>query len=189
MRQEWDYQQWNKFGSHAGQPGNRDGVQLNIEFPVAGPGRTKLSYPNIGSNMFSRISPLTRSPRLAATPVNACLNLLYCLCEAEARLAAVALGLDPGIGFLHVDTPNRDSLTCDLMEVVRPSVDAFVLNWIQTEPLRKSDFWEDRNGKCRIASRLAIKLWKPRTLGRPHSWRLPPASEALAGAGGKVGRV
>jgi hypothetical protein len=23
----WDYQQWNKFGSHAGQPGNRDGVQ------------------------------------------------------------------------------------------------------------------------------------------------------------------
>ena len=26
MRQGWDYQQWNKFGSHAGQPGNRDGV-------------------------------------------------------------------------------------------------------------------------------------------------------------------
>ena len=27
MRQQWDYQQWFKFGSHAGQPGNRDGVQ------------------------------------------------------------------------------------------------------------------------------------------------------------------
>jgi transposase len=27
MRQGWDYQQWSKFGSHAGQPGNRDGVQ------------------------------------------------------------------------------------------------------------------------------------------------------------------
>ncbi len=26
MRQGWDYQQWVKFGSHAGQPGNRDGV-------------------------------------------------------------------------------------------------------------------------------------------------------------------
>ena len=23
----WDYEQWKKFGSHAGQPGNRDGVQ------------------------------------------------------------------------------------------------------------------------------------------------------------------
>ena len=27
MRKGWDYQQWGKFGSHAGQPGNRDGVQ------------------------------------------------------------------------------------------------------------------------------------------------------------------
>src|ERR1700745_2196100 len=27
MRQGWDYQQWSKFGSHAGQPGTGDGVQ------------------------------------------------------------------------------------------------------------------------------------------------------------------
>ncbi len=27
MRKGWDYQQWSKFGSHAGQPGHRDGVQ------------------------------------------------------------------------------------------------------------------------------------------------------------------
>ena len=26
-RKGWDYEQWNKFGSHAGQPGHRDGVQ------------------------------------------------------------------------------------------------------------------------------------------------------------------
>ena len=31
MRQGWDYQQWKKFGSHAGQPGNRDGVQSITE--------------------------------------------------------------------------------------------------------------------------------------------------------------
>jgi len=31
MRQGWDYQAWNKFGSHAGQLGNRDGVRSNIE--------------------------------------------------------------------------------------------------------------------------------------------------------------
>jgi hypothetical protein len=29
--QEWDSQQWIKFGSHARQPGNRHGVQSNIE--------------------------------------------------------------------------------------------------------------------------------------------------------------
>ena len=26
-RQGWNYEQWNKFGSHTGQPGHRDGVQ------------------------------------------------------------------------------------------------------------------------------------------------------------------
>jgi transposase len=30
-RKGWDYEQLTKFGSHAGQPGNRDGVQLNTE--------------------------------------------------------------------------------------------------------------------------------------------------------------
>jgi hypothetical protein len=27
MRKEWDYEQLKKFSSHAGQPGNRDGVK------------------------------------------------------------------------------------------------------------------------------------------------------------------
>ncbi|HST10684.1 MAG TPA: IS110 family transposase [Terriglobales bacterium] len=31
MRQRWDYEQWIKFGSHAGQPGHRHGVQSNTE--------------------------------------------------------------------------------------------------------------------------------------------------------------
>ncbi|MGA8733199.1 MAG: transposase, partial [Terriglobales bacterium] len=30
-RKEWDYAQWVKFGSHAGQPGHRDGVQSITE--------------------------------------------------------------------------------------------------------------------------------------------------------------
>ena len=31
MRKEWNYEQLKKFGSHAGQPGNRHGVQSNTE--------------------------------------------------------------------------------------------------------------------------------------------------------------
>lgn len=31
MRKEWDYEQLKNFGSHAGQPGHRDGVKSNIE--------------------------------------------------------------------------------------------------------------------------------------------------------------
>ena len=80
------------------------------------------------------MSPLTGSPRLAVNPPNAILNYLYALLESESRLAAAALGLDPGIGVLHVDTPARDSLACDLMEAVRPQIDGFLIDWVTREP-------------------------------------------------------
>ena len=125
----------------------------------------------------SRISPLTQSPRLASTPPNTLLNFLYSLLESESRLSAVAMGLDPGLGLLHMDTANRDSLACDIMEPIRPKCDAFALNWLQTEPLRRSDFWEDRNGNCRLASPLAIKLCET-----SDSWRrlVAPVAEYVA---------
>jgi CRISPR-associated endonuclease Cas1 len=105
-----------------------------------------------------RISVLTGSPRLATNPVNAMLNYLYALLEAETRLAAATLGLDPGIGVLHVDVPYRDSLALDLMEVVRPDVDAFVLDWIKLGPLPRSHFFEQRDGNCRLMAGFASTL-------------------------------
>jgi CRISPR/Cas system-associated endonuclease Cas1 len=63
------------------------------------------------------------------------LNYLYAVLESESRLAAAALGLDPGIGVLHVDAPARDSLACDLMEAIRPQIDGFLLDWVTREPL------------------------------------------------------
>jgi ribosomal protein L32 len=132
--------------------------QAWANLPIHWPRKDERRVPAHWKRFGSRISPLTHSPRLASSPPNALLNLLYALLESESRLSAAAMGLDPGIGCLHVDTPNRDSLACDLMEVCRPKVDAFVLNWLQSEPFRKSDFWEDRNGNCRIGSSLAVKL-------------------------------
>jgi CRISPR-associated endonuclease Cas1 len=106
----------------------------------------------------SRISPLTGSPRLAANPVNAILNYLYALLEAECRLAVAALGLDPEMGVLHMDTINRDSLACDLMEPIRSDVDAYVLNRILRQPLKRNWFFEERNGNCRLMADLASQL-------------------------------
>jgi hypothetical protein len=128
------------------------------DVPVRWPRKDERRVPEHWKRFGSRISPITGSPRLAATPPNALANLLYALTEAEARIAAVAMGLDPDIGMLHVDTPNRSSLACDLQEPIRPKVDAFILNWLHTEPLRKADFWEDGNGNCRICAPLVIKL-------------------------------
>ncbi len=94
------------------------------------------------------------------------LNYMYALVESEARLAAAALGLDPGIGFLHVDTDARDSLACDLMETVRPRVDAFLLQWITSEPLRREWFFEQRDGNCRLMASFAEALAGPCAVGR-----------------------
>src|SRR5439155_116209 len=86
------------------------------------------------------------------------LNYLYALLEAESRLAAAALGLDPGLGVIHVDTLARDSLACDLMEAIRPLVHAYVLDWILSQPLRREWLFERRDGNCRLMASFAIRL-------------------------------
>jgi hypothetical protein len=106
----------------------------------------------------TRKSPLTGSPRVAANPPNAILNYLYALLESEARLAAAVLGLDAGLGVLHVDTTARDSLACDVMEPVRPHVDAYLLDWITRQPLHREWFFEERNGNCRLMAPFAAQL-------------------------------
>jgi hypothetical protein len=78
--------------------------------------------------------------------------------ESEARLAAATLGLDPGLGMLHVDTRARDSLACDLMEPIRPQVDAYVLDWIMREPLKRAWFFEQPDGNCRLMASFTSQL-------------------------------
>jgi CRISPR-associated endonuclease Cas1 len=114
--------------------------------------------PNHWQCFGTRKSPLTGSPRLAVNPPNAILNYLYAILESEARIAASALGLDPGIGVLHVDTDARDSLACDLMEPIRPQVDAYLLNWIIRGPLRREWFFEERDGNCRLMGSFTVRL-------------------------------
>ena len=101
---------------------------------------------------------LSGSQRLATNPINAILNYLFSVVESESRLAAAALGLDPGLGFIHMDTPARDSLACDLMEPIRPQVEGWLLDWITREPLKRDWFFEERNGNCRLMAAFAIQL-------------------------------
>jgi CRISPR-associated endonuclease Cas1 len=127
---------------------------LSINFPKSDLPRVPEHWRTFGA----RVSPLTGSPRHAANPPNAILNYLYCVLESESRLAAAALGLDPGLGVLHVDTPARDSLACDLMEPVRPSVDSYLLDWITRQPLKREWFFEQRDGNCRLMGPFAVRL-------------------------------
>jgi hypothetical protein len=127
---------------------------LPITFPKNDLPRTPEHWRVFGA----RRSPLSGSARLAANPVNSMLNYLYAVLESEANLAVTALGLDPGLAFLHADTPSRNSLACDLMEPVRPLVDAYVLDWITRTLLRREWFFEQRDGNCRLMASLASQL-------------------------------
>ena len=50
----------------------------------------------------------------------ACAGVRGRACVSARAGEGVTLELfDPGIGLLHVETPDRDSLACDLMEVCR----------------------------------------------------------------------
>jgi CRISPR/Cas system-associated endonuclease Cas1 len=126
--------------------------------PISFPRNDLRRVPDHWRSFGVRISPLTGSPRLATNPPNAILNYLYAVLESEARLAAAALGLDPGLGVLHVDAQARDSLACDLMEAARPQVDAYLLDWLTMQPLKREWFVEHRNGNCRLMGSFAMRL-------------------------------
>lgn len=128
------------------------------DLPILFPTKDHLRIPDHWCKFGTRKSPLSGSPRLAANPPNAMLNYLYALLESEAALGARCLGLDSGLGILHVDTPARDSLACDLMEAVRSEVDRYVLRWVLQQPLRRDWFFERRDGNCRLMAPFAARL-------------------------------
>jgi hypothetical protein len=128
------------------------------DVPITFPTKDLARVPEHWRTFGTRKSLITGSPRLAVNPPNAMLNYLYSVLEFESRLATAALGLDPGLGVLHLDTPARDSLACDVMEAIRPQVDQYVLRWILSQPLRRESFFEQRNGNCRLMAPFAIRL-------------------------------
>ncbi|MDX1919512.1 MAG: CRISPR-associated endonuclease Cas1, partial [Candidatus Caenarcaniphilales bacterium] len=72
-----------------------------------------------------------RERRPPRDPVNALLSFLYTVLSHDCSSALAAIGLDPQVGFLHVDRPGRPSLACDLMEEFRPIfVDRLVIKLI-----------------------------------------------------------
>ncbi len=107
-----------------------------------------------------RRSPLTAGSgnRKAADPINALANYLYALAEVECRLAALAVGLDPGLGVLHADHKARDSMALDLIEPVRPHVEGYLLRLLAERTFRRLDFAELPDGTVRVNPPLSHEL-------------------------------
>jgi CRISPR-associated protein Cas1 len=81
-----------------------------------------------------------RNRRPPRDPVNACLSLAYTLAHHQACRAAAAAGLDPFVGFYHEVAHGRESLACDLVEPLRPRVDAWVWRLFRQRRVRLEHF-------------------------------------------------
>jgi CRISPR-associated endonuclease Cas1 len=99
-----------------------------------------------------------RSNRKAERPTNAILNYCFALLEAEAVLACQAVGLDPGLGLVHLDAKGRDSLALDLIEPVRPEVEGYVLDLLASRTFRKAELTETNEGHVRLRPPLTHEL-------------------------------
>jgi CRISPR-associated endonuclease Cas1 len=112
-------------------------------------------------NFDGRQSPLTgwNDNRRSCQVVNSLLNYLYRLAAIEGHLAAIILGLDPGLSIgLHPDAPGRASLSLDLMEVARGPIEQYVLRLASSHRFQKRDFHELPTGELRILSPLTHAL-------------------------------
>jgi CRISPR-associated endonuclease Cas1 len=96
--------------------------------------------------------------RKAERPVNAILNYLFALVEVETVLACHVMGLDPSMGIMHLDQKNRSSMALDLMEPVRPKVEAWTLDLLRNRSFKRNEFLESSDGHVRLLAPLTHEL-------------------------------
>lgn len=116
------------------------------------PKRTARQVPDHWRRFDTRRSVLASANgnRNASHPTNAILNYLFALLEVESTLACQTVGLDPGLGVVHLDTPRRASMALDLAETVRPDIESWVLDLLRGHTFSRRDFHERPDGSVRI---------------------------------------
>ena len=88
-----------------------------------------------------------RNRRPPLDPVNAMLSFVYTLLTNMVTSALESVGLDPYVGYLHVDRPGRASLSLDLVEELRAVMAyRFVLSLINRKMVTGKNFSRQENG-------------------------------------------
>lgn len=123
-----------------GGEGRGEGAASNAAAPssaavpesVGKPARAKAQF------TFDFINRNRRPPRDA---VNALLSLAYSVLAKDLAITALAVGLDPWLGFYHQPRFGRPALALDLMEPFRPLIaDSAVLTAINNRMITPGDF-------------------------------------------------
>ena len=109
-------------------------------------------------NMRSRRPPRDR--------INCMLSFLYALVRHDCIAALTAAGLDPFVGFLHVDRPGRPALALDMMEEFRPWLaDRLAVTLINRQQIGPQHFCEREGGAVEFTDsgrKLVIKAYQER---------------------------
>jgi CRISPR-associated protein Cas1 len=108
----------------------------------------------------------TRSRRPPRDRINCLISFLYALVRHDCIAALTSIGLDPFVGFLHVDRPNRPSLALDLMEEFRPWLaDRIAITLINRQQIQPDHFTLREGGAVEFTDtgrKLVIKAYQER---------------------------
>lgn len=89
----------------------------------------------------------TRTRRPPRDRINCLLSFLYALVRHDCVAALTVTGLDPFVGFLHAERPNRPALALDLMEEFRPWLaDRLAVTLVNRQQVGPDDFREREGG-------------------------------------------
>ncbi|MEX0862671.1 CRISPR-associated endonuclease Cas1 [Nitrosopumilus sp.] len=94
----------------------------------------------------------------ASDEINALLNYGYSILSSEIRKFLNSVGLDSQIGFLHETLLSRTPLVYDLQELFRWLVDLSVIQLLEENKLKKSDFILTENYHIRLKPNTAKLL-------------------------------
>jgi CRISPR-associated protein Cas1 len=107
-----------------------------------------------------------RSRRPPLDAVNCLLSYLYALLRHDCIAALTATGLDPFVGYLHVERPNRPALSLDIMEEFRPLLaDRLAITLINRRQITPDDFVTREGGAVEFTQagrKTVITAWQTR---------------------------
>lgn len=134
---------------------------------------------------------VTRSKRPPLDNVNALLSFSYSVATGMCTSALETVGLDPYVGFMHTDRPDRRSLALDLVEEFRAIMcDRFVISLINKRIINNGDFEKREDGAVLLSEdgrKVFLTHWQNRKqdivmhpfLKEKVEWGLLPYIQAL----------
>nr|QBM01234.1 CRISPR-associated endonuclease Cas1 [uncultured archaeon] len=102
-----------------------------------------LGYEGYGASLYfsclKKIIPFKERDPKSEDIFNICLNYGYGILYSEVERACILSGLDPYLGFLHMDRYGKPSMVLDLVEQFRPIIDRAIINLFVRKQISDND--------------------------------------------------